>query len=293
MKQVRLFTIAFGERYLDWFRDACVRSLCWPRNRAALIERVAAWDIWTTEADAQMARDIASSLGVPVEIHTGVTRDRTTLVGALIGEMQLCCETGAGFLFAAPDTVFGDGSARSFLEIGAAPGTCIAAVPMRVASEGFIEAMGEGPLSNAQLVRLGMERMHASVKHSNAALPQTNSRTSGLSWRRIDEHLYAVTYRLPSTYLMQPNAHDVKWFRERPKFGNYDHGFPRTLVEKERQRVIGSSDAAFIAELTPADVANVPLFDTDPKEPDKYVPEGKYLLHHAVNRNVAVIWRSE
>jgi hypothetical protein len=291
VRPIRLFTIVFGDQFMHWFEHGLLLSLSWPKNRAAL-EKVVAWDIWTTSADEQRVMAIAGRLGVPVVVHSEIpeTRPKESLFAALIGQMKLCKESRSAFFFASPDSVFGDGTVPSLFEVGIPEGICVAVTPMRVASEGFLEAMGTAPVSNAGLVRLGFERMHEAFRMGDASLPNTNSYASGLSWRRIGDGLYAVSFRMPSAYLMQPTGGDVKWMLDRPKFGNYDHQFPKILVEQQRQRVIGSSDAAFVVELTPAAVGNAPLVETNPNEPDRYIRD---YAHHIVNRNTVAIWRAQ
>lgn len=288
---LRLFSIVFGDRYLDWFERACVLSLSWPINREAL-KRAKVWDIWTTTSSAERAESIAAKLGIPVAIHADIedSKDSLNLSKALHAEIELCANESGAMLWVAPDSIFGDGTIRTFLETATVPGICVAHGPMRVNQGGFLEAMGPGPVSNARLVKLAFERMHAGFRAADVSLPQTNSYKSGLSWRKIGDKLYAVTHLLPSSYLLQPNRRDLKWMLSKPKFGNYDHSFPSVLVDQQRQRVIGSSDAAFVAELTMETVDKAPLSTVIPEWPDKFWQD---LPHHGVNRNVVVIWRAE
>lgn len=289
---LRLFTIVFAEPFLTFFEQGCARSLAWPKNRAAL-NAVQEWDIWTTEEDKPRLEEIVGPMGIPVQWHFGMHhrgKHDNTLADALLAEFQIAMDSGAKFLFASPDSVFGDGTIPSLLEVGTVPGLCVSFTPMRVKAEGFAEAMGPGPLSNAQLVRLAFERAHPGFAGGDASQPSTNSFRSGVSWRRIGEGLYAVTSRLPSAYLMQPTKGDLKWFRAKPKFGHYDHAFGHRLVEEQRQRVIGSSDAAFVAEMTSAHRDAPNLEPSEPKEPDRYFQN---MPHYQINRNTVCIWRAE
>lgn len=265
------------------------------QNRAALKGAVR-WDIWTTPADADRVLAIASRVGVPVHLNTSLTGGswadkeplKANLLRALLTEMEQCAAAGAAFLWLAPDSIFGDGTVASVMALGVVPGVCVAFAPMRVNAAGFIDAMGQGPVSNAQLVRLAFERSHQSFKDADAALPSTNSFESGVSWRRIGAGLYAVTHRKHSAYLMQPTKADVKWFMAKQKFGAYDHSFPARLVDEQRQRVIGSSDAAFTVELTPAESHRAKVAPNEVVEPDRYWQD---LSNHRANRNVLAIWR--
>lgn len=295
-RPVRLFSIVFNEPYLTWFEQACVRSLLWPQNAAALRQAIG-WDIWTTQVDAGRVRAAAAQLGVPLEVHDELPAAswadkeqlKPGLHRALTAEMARCADKHQAFLWIAPDSVFGDGSCASIMALGAAPNVCVALSPMRVNAEGFIEAMGDGARDNPALVKLAFERMHRGFAEADATLADVNSMESGVSWRRIGEGLYAITHRKHSAYLLQPTASDAKWFGDMKKFGAYDHSFPQRLVNEQRQRVVGSSDAAFVAELTPAASHRANLVARDPLEPDRF---HQNLAHHAANRNVLAIWRA-
>lgn len=285
--KVRIFTIAFGEHYLGWFERGLVQSLMWPKNREAIRSRVEAYDVWTTAESAGRAHAIAERVGVPIDLHILGGGDRAALFPALIAQMELCY--GKAFIFAGPDILFGDGTIGHMIEAGRVPGICVSFMPLRVNEPGFIEGLDGNPYSNARLVRYGMARAHRGFTDGEANLARTNSYHSGMSWRRLSEDLYAITGRLPSAFFMQPTRRDVKWMLDRPKFGNYDHQFAKTLVDAQRQRVIGSSDAAFAVEVTPLVTGVAELTDTDPREPDRFIQD---LSHYAVNRNVLAIWRA-
>jgi hypothetical protein len=99
--------------------------------------------------------------------------------------------------------------------------------------------------------------------------------------------LYAVQHRIPTAYLARPVAADVAYFKQETDLGVWDHRWPEILVEAQRQRVVGSSDGAFVIELTPPAVNNPPL-----KRHDGAVDDYRgQLRHHAVNRNMLAIWR--
>lgn len=291
---MRLFSIVFNEPYLTWFEQACVPSLMWPKNRAAL-EQVAAWDLWTTPTDAERVLAIARKLGLPIEMHAGLqggtwadkAKLKVSLTDALVLQIERCVRDS--FLWLAPDNVFGDGTIQSIAALGSVPGVCVALAPMRVDVDKFMQHFGPEPWENEELVRLAFRCAHQGFKDAEATLPKTNSMESGVSWRQIGEGLYAVTHRKHSAYLMQPTPEDAHWFRKNKKFGAYDHGFPQILVDTQRQRVIGSSDAAFVVELTPAAAHVPPLRDAIKNEPDRY---GQDLSHHRANRNVVCIWRA-
>jgi hypothetical protein len=288
VKPIRLFTIVWGERYLDWFEQACARSLCWPRNRLAA-QRLEAWDLWTTPAEAARAEAIAGQLGVPLCLHATLDKAKVkeNVYGSLMAQMILCAEQGGAFLFAAPDSIFGDGSVGALLDLGAPARVCVATAPLRV-RESILPELSS-PRANAALVALGFEHMHASFRDAKGG-ERTNSLSTGMSWRELGDGLYALQYRNHSSYLLTPQRHDIDWFRANPRFGYYDGRFPEVLVKDQRQRVVGSSDAVFVCEVTPESRPLPPISQADAQEPDRF-EHG--LPHHVVNRNTLCIWRAE
>lgn len=289
-ERFRLFSIVFSEPYLTYFERGCVRSLMWPDNRASL-GKVEAWDIWTQEPYRERIEAIVKPCGIPIEWHTGVNYDGKkghALVLALIDEMHLCVNRNVGMLWAAPDCIFGDGSIRALVSVASVPGISPCLMPLRVKAAGFLSEMGDEPIPNAGLVSLGMKHAYEGFLQANAEQSDTNSVSSGVSWRRIRPGLYAVTTRVPSAFILQPTKEDIRWFGDRPKFGNYDHAFGGVLLSQGRQRIIGSSDAAFVVELTHDPASTAKVQRSDPAEPDRYFQK---LPHYLVNRNTLCIWR--
>ena len=292
----RLFSIVYGASFLDLFEHACVRSLCWPLNKAGLSGAIS-WSVWTRASDVERVKKAVGTLGLEVEIHAEIAEGAAAdprlasavLLKAMMFEMTRSSDERSAFFFAAPDIVFGDGSIPSMIEIAVPARICVSVPVMRVVKEGFLDALGTGPVGNAELAKLSFERMHKSWINAEATLAKTNSWSSGVSWKKIGAGLYAITHLLPSPTFVHPTPDDVQFFRSRPKFGGWDHWWPKRLVAQERQRVIGSSDAAFMAELTDRDSNCPALTDADADDPSKYFST---IGHHAANRNLVAIWRT-
>ncbi len=144
--------------------------------------------------------------------------------------------------------------------------------------------------SNAHLVAASWRNLHRTWTEAEIGRELTNSYIGGVSWRRIRDGLYAVSHRLPTIYLAQVDRSDVEWFENYKVVGAWDHAWPSKVAMEQRQRTIGSSDAAFIAEVTP-EFSNIPHCQPrDPDQPDKYWSD---KAHNFVNRNVAAIFRAE
>lgn len=289
--KIRLFTLAWGAPYCDWFENALTKSLLWPKNLAALREHAIEWNLYTKEADREHLRAIAERVGIPLQFHPFDVKDSSgeTLQPALLDHLRNCAQTGAAMLMAPPDTVFGDGSIAAICEIGKQPGVCVAVPHVRV-NAGVLPQLGTSEWSNAKLVDFCFNALHPTWRDAEATLPNTNSFLGGVSWRRLRQGLYAVTHRLPTCYLANVNASDVEWFARQFETGTFDHTWPSKLVKEQRHRTIASSDAAFICELT-RENENIPVLQpNDPNEPDKFWRD---LEHNYAGRNVVAIFRGE
>src|SRR5258708_8059247 len=287
--KMRLFTLCWGEPYCTWFADALVACLCWPDNLAALRAHAAEWNIYPHDADRDRLRGIAERIGVPIQFHPFMMNNSSgeTLQPCLFDHMRNCLQDGSAMFIAPPDTIFGNGSVAAICEIGRLPGLCVAVPHVRV-NAGALPAIAGRKWSNPQLVDFCWQNLHKTWTDADADRPNTNSYLGGVSWRRLRQGLYAVTHRLPTCYLANIDASDVEWFSRQWETGTYDHTWPAKIVKEQRQRLIASSDAAFICELT-RENDNIPVCQpTDPDAPDKFWRD---LEHNYVNRNTVAIFR--
>lgn len=283
--KVSIFTFVYG-KYFDWF-ERSVASLSWPINRKAL--EGAMWSVYTDEESRASVERILGPTGLkfdinPVHIGTNVAVEMSA---CLQNEMKTCVANKSALLLAPPDTIFGEGTVNSILTLGAEGATAISVPHPRVLSDTFPDL--REPTSNAKLVGLAIEHMHEVWRLANIRLDKNNAYFSGAGWRQIGEKLYAVTMRIPTPYFIKPHARDVETLIASGP-GGWDHKWPQHLVKEERHRIIGSSDAAFMVELSPANLPQGPSKESNRDEPDSY--RGG-LLHHQINRNTVTIWRAE
>lgn len=291
--KARLLTIVWGQPYIDWFDRACVASLEQPSNLKALRENVAVWDIVTKPEDQDVVKDIASRLGLNMEFRLdemttqGVLTSGDILQRELITEMHLCFKNTQAFMLIPPDSIFGEGTIETLCVLGKPRGVCIAVPHVRV--KPAILDISWRMKSNAHLVAAAWQQLHRTWVESDASRKQTNTYSGGCSWRKIRDGLYAVTHLLPTIYYAQFHESDIGWWNAQIRINVWDHAWPSKVVAELRQRVVGSSDAAFIAEITP-EFGNIPPCQlSDPEEPDKYW--GK-AAHQIFNRNSINIFRA-
>lgn len=284
--RVRLSTLIFGRSYLDLFRRS-VKSLSWPKNRKAL--EGAVWSIHTDLPEKALG--VVEPLGLEVEIHSVSPAKSAFGVGSLLQRTLVQdlekCLGGDALLTAQPDTVFGDGTIKTLVDIGSEGLNAISVCHPRVLTETFPDLTE--PTSNSRLVKLAFENLHPGWQLANMRGDENNCFKGGVGWREIDKDLYAITARIPTPYFVRPRIEDVE-FLKTCKVGGWDHDWPAHLVEAQRHRLIGSSDAAFMVELTSLERNGALSRAARIDEPDAY----KFNLeHHKTNRNALVIWRAE
>lgn len=283
--KLRIFTFVYGN-YFPLF-ERSVRSLSWPKNRGALNDAV--WSVYTNEGGLSTVERILSPTGIAVEVkqlfvENNIGRQMSL---CLQEEMKKCVSQGAGLFLAPPDTIFGEGTVPAVLNLGVEGHNAISIPHPRVLSDTFPDL--QEPTSNAKLVSLAMDHMHEVWQLANIKLPKNNAYYSGAGWRQIGEKMYAVTMRIPTPYFIRPLERDIGTL-EASGPGGWDHKWPAHLVKEERHRIIGSSDAAFMVELSPANLPQGETRDSNRNDLDAY--RGG-LLHHQVNRNTVTIWRAE
>lgn len=286
----RFFCFVYGDWHVSLLERILVRSLSQSRNRKA-IPPESVISLYSDQQSMAAASTALDALAIVEEHIVAIDSDSELLQQRLFSqEIQTCFEQGATLIVLCPDNFWGDGSLANLLLIAGEQDACIAAPHVRVDQDKFLGAMGEGELDNPSLVALAMRTLHPSWIEADASQDESNSYFTGISMRAIGNGLYAVSHRLPTVWLARFTKEDVEFFHRNLGIrGLWDHHWPAQLVASKRQRVIGSSDAVFIAELTPSTTHRTQLNKTDPKAPDRYCAPS---LHAGVNRNVTAIWRA-
>lgn len=276
-KALRLYTVAFGDKYLEWFKRALLPSLYFKKNRDAI--QKAHWVIVT---DKEEAYELASELFPEMTIECYYPR---TAEQDIQTEIESCLRKNAQLLMCPPDTVFANGTIPNLINAGAQYRSVVGMPHVRV-NPSFLEGMPI--MASSQLVSHAWAHLHDSWKFSEVA-EYTNSYIGGVSWRKIAPRLIAVQHRLPTPYLVNFKPSDLEYFQHE-EFNVWDHEWPSKLVNEERFRYIGSSDAAFAVEITERDLnCAVPQY-TNPEEPDAFCRDQS---HNKFNRQVLSILRSE
>lgn len=289
MTPLHIFTCVWGAKHIQLFKDACAHSLGWPNNRTAL--EGAVWNIcvrkddnfpvdWLQEQFPHItvkARQITEHANFT---NTGMDIGQNILQ-SLLQQIDVCLALRVRLLLAPPDTIFAEGTVVNLLALSAEPGTCVSVAHPRVLP-GCLPL--SAPLNSAELVSLAVSHGHKCWTGAELGHPEQNSFIGGIAWRKLAGECWAVQHRLPTVYLAQFIESDRDFFKRQITFGAWDHVWPQELYPQQRIRHVGSSDVAFVCEVTDPE-ANVPPAGA---KADAY---WESLLHHNINRQLLTIYR--
>ncbi len=216
------------------------------------------------------------------------------LLQCLMSMMNTCIKDGSKLLMAPPDTIFSEGTIECLLRAGAQRGSCVA-VPHPRVSPSIFGKIKDVPLSGAELTTLAMKHGHKAWLEAEIGHPNQNSFVGGIAWKRLGNKTIGVQHRLPTIYLADFLPQDLIEFQKPhdnlpPTFGSWDHVWPTFLLSQERQRMIGSSDAACILEVTKEDLNVPPSHPVSKEEPDQY---WRKMPHNVINRQYLYVMREE
>ncbi len=303
-RPLRIFTVVWGEAHLNWFEKGLVRSMGWPKNRAVIQHAI--WMIFTMPSEIGRVKEIAGRI-LPADqisciplmhvLNGALPTAHNFLFNALTATMHSCVAENAQFLMAPPDTVFSEGSIPTLIEMGDPTSTCIAVAHPRVHPSILNHVSEKEPVTGAGITRLAFdpEHLHRTWSDAEVGREMVNSYSGGVSWRRLASNLIACSHRLPTVYLANFYASDINFFMHpkhgRPQsFGHWDHEWPSELTNHGRQRIVGSSDAACIVELTDPENNIPPVRYANPFDPTAFA---RAEPHNIANLNPLVIFRPE
>jgi hypothetical protein len=295
---IRMFTVVWGD-HMSWFGRSMLRSLSWPKNRAAL--RGARWNIFTKKRDEDQVLDLVKPLDIPIEIQeipdelTSSSKEMGAIILKCLHYVMLkCMREGQKLLMCPPDSLISEGGIAT-LNMLSQHGLACVAVPHPRVNPSIFSEITEGPMSGAELCGKAIKHLHKSWIDAEVNKPGQNTFIGGVNWYPIGEKMMAVQHRLPTIYMANFLPSDFAVF-QRPHelfpstFGFWDHVWPEKLVQQERLRVIGSSDACFICEVTKEDFNVPPQNFTNPFEPDSFWRE---MGHNKLNRAFFSVFRGE
>lgn len=299
-KPLHIFTPAWGSKHLALMRSALGRSLLWPKNYDTV--REAKWHLVSVPQDAEAVKALAHELLPHAEVDICVdprvmqaSDHGLSLALDLMKVMDICIKDNAPMLMATPDFVYGDGTIRAMMEIADQPGTVAGMAHIRVLP-GFLAHIGfnvTGKIpTNAQLMNIAFKNCHGTWQDTQCGADPTMSYHCGVSWKWLNENTAAVQHHMPSPFLVNFISKDKDVWRNggEPGFGFWDHDWPAFLLNDQRLRWIGSSDAAFMAEVTEP-MANLgKMLPRNPLDPDAFFKDS---YHCRIQRQFVSIFRGE
>lgn len=294
----RFVVFAYGDEHASLYESIAVRSASHRRNRPAFEDAVISVysDNATMERIARASRTLAQ-----VETHLVDTTPGhyAAQVKVFLDEMGRCVRDDAAMILLNPDCFWGDGSLTNMIRIAGEQPVCIAVPHPRVDAKKFQDEWDYRLVNwgrdiepdNSGLVSMAMQTLHSSWKDADTAKGEANSFLTGIGMREISRGIYAVHHLLPTVFYARPSARDYGFFKQNAGIpGLWDHHWPQVLVEDSRLRVVGSSDAVFLVELTNADTHGTEKQKIDPVKPDAY---NRTAPHIETNRMFVSVWREQ
>lgn len=277
-----IFTAVWGDEYLGYLERGLIASFKWPRNRAAIAN--AHWIVLCRDHEqGRVARAIsgltASSELINVELYEGVKH-----------AVRASCAAQRPFLMAPPDNVFSEGSLDNFLKVASQPRTCIASAHVRVLPS-FLDNGLVAPHSPEEMVTHAWRHLHGSWTNAGHATGHSVAWHGGVYFQKLSDRMLAVQHRLPTIFLSNITREDVDYFDHQAVcLGAWDNLWPPIcLIQQQRYRYLGSSDAGFVVEITHPS-RNVPaMHPVNPVEPDAFYGNS---LHNWVNREFVSIFKA-
>ena len=288
--KIRLFTLVYGNEFLDLFERVAARSLLQAKNKTALNGCVVS--LYTDAETSGHAHMVATQLG-SVDVHEIVAdwTDARTQQRCMLAEVRRCLDDDAAMVICNPENYFGDGAFSNLIRIGSGcRGICVASAFPRVNRQEFLEKLPPWDVDCPTLVGLAIETLHPSWQAAWAGRAISSSYDAGITIDKLSDKLYAVNHLLPTIFMAQFVEDDytaLGQLIDAGVDGVWDHYWPELVVAQNRQRTIGSSDAFFVTELTDPNTHNVQLMRH--YSDNRYHRDG---LHIRSNRNVVSIWRA-
>lgn len=256
--KARGLTVFWGKKHLDLFA-----GLYWSiYNDLNEIGPDITWDIYCDEDLHHEVMEILESYGTP---KFSVNLQNTTALNGRIDKhhealcltIKKCIENNEKMVLLPPDTLFSRGSIKNIIEMSERYGKCVAIAHPRVTPDFRVPTNDAATMVTATMGKY----MHRSWKDAEVGHPRNNSFIGGVEWKEIADKLYAVKHRLPTVYCAHFTNDDLEYFTNSISFGVYDHEWPaKVLIERDRYRLAGSSDAGFCVEKTD-ETKNIPPVD--------------------------------
>ena len=256
-KSLYVWVPVWGEKHIDWFFKFTLSSLLKANNLPLIsVNKEVQICFYTKDNDVSVIdikmKEIAPSYKFTIVAESffdDMARDMMS--NFFIHMTDYCIKNQAFMLIAQPDLIFSNGTVSNLVELSDGKGVSIAVAHPRVSFESCmnkkidLENISENTLD---MVKAALTVQHSTLMHADET-NDANSTLMGISTKNMSNGL-AVIHNLPSVFLCSPIKDDLVFFKRRCEFNIIDKHWPNLLFRQSRLKIIGSSDLAFIIELT-------------------------------------------
>jgi len=258
-------TMVWGDKYIDWFFDYSLPSIMQSGNLPAIEGKDIVFYIYTKECDIHILDKRMKGNLYNYKIYSEdefSDNARDMVINFIINTLEDGVKKNAMILWMPPDCIYSDRSVYNLVTLSDRKGVSIAVPHARVSSScvrdsGIINNFLDSKVDSSLLMDLTLQCMHASLRFADETL-NNNTTDGGIATRKLDKNNLAVIHNIPSVQLYSPTNDDISFYKKRVTFSDNDHVWPHMLYRQSRLKVVGSSDIAFLVELT----------DDDDKTPD-------------------------
>jgi hypothetical protein len=256
-KSLYVWVPVWGEKHIDWFFKFTLSSLLKANNLPLVsVNKEVQFHFYTKDVDVKVIES-RMKIMAPSYKFTIVAESffddmaRDMMSNFFIHIINSCIKNKALMLIAQPDLIFSNGSVNNLVELSDGKGVSIAVAHPRVSYESLlnekidIESLSEITID---MVNVALKTQHKVLMRAEETNDE-NSTLMGISTRKMPNGL-AIIHNLPAVYLCNPVKADLLFFKRRCEFNIIDKHWPNLLFRQSRLKIIGSSDLAFIIELT-------------------------------------------
>lgn len=300
--RLMLFTPCWGEKHLNLLRTTLGRSLRWNKNYEVV--KNAHW-VFVCDDEVEQLKEIAPKI-LPEASFEIISRPglRTlssygeALMSVFTHLVDRCIVDKSPMLVSTPDFLWADGALSNLAAVASLPGLCAAVPHIRVlptildeldANEKF---RPYPPPNGARLMYSAWRHPHPAWTMSNLNGDTSGIYKGGVGWQRVSPTIALVTHVMPSPFWCNFTSSDMVFFRLFPNnaWGAFDHNWPAHLLQNDRLRLIGSSDAVCMAEVTDKDANVPPAIALDPANPAAFHLDG---FNIRMQRQFVSVFRGE
>jgi len=287
----------WGEKHINWFFEYTLSSLL-TSNNLPLVAKKKNIKIcfYTKDNDslliAERMENQPCNYNYSIQTESNFNdHARDIMSNFMVHILDECIKNNALMLIAQPDIIFSNGSVSNLVELSDGKGVSISLAHPRVSIESLkknnidIANLSENTLN---MVKVAMKCKHESLLQTIETNDINSTISTGIATRKISSGL-AVIHNLPAVYLCSPIKDDLSFFKRRPDFNSIDKHWPNLLFRQSRLKVVGSSDIAFLIELT-SDDDKRPILESGMKYNDYYDAFPPFVNYSNV---IVGLWRSK